>query len=155
MPARPPLTLRNRALGLLARREHSRVELRRKLAPKVEEGDDLESLLDDLVQRGWLSDQRFVEQAVRAKARRMGAARIAHDLRGKGVDEDLIAVGVAAARSGEADSLKGVWMRRFGKAPEGAAEKARQVRFLQARGFSLEAILRLLRGERGRNPFLR
>jgi regulatory protein len=145
MPARPPLTLRNRALGLLARREHSRVELRRKLAPKVGEGDDLESLLDDLVQRGWLSDQRFVEQAVRAKARRMGAVRIAHDLRASGVDETLIAAGVAAARSGEADSLKGVWMRRFGKAPEGAAEKARQVRFLQARGFSLEAILRLLR----------
>jgi len=155
MPARPPLTLRNRALGLLARREHSRAELRRKLVPKVEEGDDLESLLDDLVQRGWLSDQRFVEQAVRAKAGRMGAVRIAHDLRARGVDETLIAAAVAATRAGEAGSLKEVWMRRFGHAPHDAAEKARQVRFLQARGFALEAILRLLRGERGRNPFLR
>jgi regulatory protein len=145
MPARPPLTLRNRALGLLARREHSRVELRRKLAPKVEEGDDLESLLDDLVARGWLSDQRFVEQTVRAKARRMGASRIAHDLRSKGVDEGLIAVAVAATRPGEADSMKGVWSRRFGEAPANANEKARQVRFLQARGFALEAILRFLR----------
>ncbi len=117
MPARPPLSLRNRALGLLARREHSRVELRRKLAPKVAEGDDLESLLDDLVQRGWLSDQRFVEQAVRAKAGRMGAVRIAHDLRAKGVDEALIATAVAGARAGEADSLKEVWIRRFGHAP--------------------------------------
>jgi regulatory protein len=145
MPARPPLTLRNRALGLLARREHSRAELRRKLAPKVEEGDELESLLDDLVQRGWLSDQRFVEQTVRAKARRMGAARIAHDLRARGVDETLIAAGVAAARPGETDSLNGVWMRRFGSPPGDAAEKARQVRFLQSRGFALEAILRFLR----------
>jgi regulatory protein len=145
MPARPPLSLRNRALGLLARREHSRVELRRKLAPKAGEGDDLESLLDDLVQRGWLSDQRFVEQAVRAKAGRMGAARIAHDLRARGVDETLIATAVAAARAGEASSLKDVWKRRFGRAPQDAAEKARQVRFLQARGFALEAILRFLR----------
>jgi regulatory protein len=145
MPAGPPLTLRNRALGLLARREHSRAELKRKLSPKVEEGDDLESLLDDLEQRGWLSDARFVEQSVRAKSRRMGAARIAHDLRARGVEETLIAAGVAAARSGEADSLKEVWQRRYGTLPRDAAEKARQVRFLQSRGFALEAILRLLR----------
>jgi regulatory protein len=145
VPARPPLSLRNRALGLLARREHSRAELRRKLAPKVEEGEDLEALLDDLVQRGWLSDQRFVEQTVRAKARRMGASRIAHDLRAKGVDEMLIAAGVATAKPGEADSLKDLWMRRFGRPPGDVTEKARQVRFLQSRGFSLESILRLLR----------
>ena len=145
MPARPPLSLRGRALGLLARREHSRTELKRKLSPKVEEGEDLESLLDDLVARGWLSDQRFVEQAVRAKARRMGASRIAHDLRSKGVDESLIAVAVATIRPGEASSMKDLWSRRFGDPPANSTEKARQVRFLQARGFGLEAILRFLR----------
>ena len=71
----PEAALRARALRLLARREHSRAELRRKLAPHVEEGVDLEALLDDFTQRGWLSEERFVEQTVRAKAAQVRAAQ--------------------------------------------------------------------------------
>lgn len=137
--------LRARALRLLARREHSRAELRRKLAPHAEEGVDLEALLDDFTRRGWLSEERFVEQTVRAKARKYGPLKIAHHLRGKGIDEAGVERGLAQARAEEGEALASAWRSRFGRLPADEAEKARQVRFLQQRGFALEAILRFLK----------
>lgn len=134
-----------RALRLLARREHSRAELRRKLAPHVEEGFDLEALLDDFTSRGWLSEPRFVEQTVRAKARKFGPLKIAHHLREKGIDEAGVAQALAQSRASEAETIEAVWRSRFGRLPADAAEKARQVHFLQGRGFALDPILKLLR----------
>ena len=141
----PESALRARALRLLARREHSRAELRRKLAPHVEEGVDLDALLDDFTKRGWLSEERFVEQMLRAKSRRFGPLKIAHSLREKGIGEAEIAQAVALAREGESESLESAWRSRFGRIPADAAEKARQVRFLQGRGYSLQSIMDLLR----------
>ncbi len=141
----PEAALRARALRLLARREHSRAELRRKLAPHGEEGVDLDALLDDFTKRGWLSEERFVEQTVRAKSRRFGPLKIAHHLREKGIGEAEIAQAVALARGGESESLESAWRSRFGRAPADAAERARQVRFLQGRGYSLQSIMDLLR----------
>ena len=65
-------SLKSRALRMLVRREHSREELRRKLERVAIEGDDIDSVLDDLATRGWLSDARFAEQAIRARSRRFG-----------------------------------------------------------------------------------
>ena len=110
----PEAALRARALRLLARREHSRAELRRKLAPHVEEGVDLDALLDDFTKRGWLSEERFVEQTVRAKSRRFGPLKIAHHLREKGIGEG-IAEALAQARAGEAEALEAAWRSRFGR----------------------------------------
>ena len=138
--------LRARALRLLARREHSRAELQRKLAPHAQEGSDLEALLDDFTRRGWLSEERFVEQTVRVKSRRFGPLKIAHHLREKGIGEAGIAEALVQSRSGQAEALEAVWRSRFGRAPADAAEKARQIRFLQGRGFALESIRKLLRG---------
>jgi regulatory protein len=143
----PEAALRARALRLLARREHSRAELRRKLAPHVEEGVDLEALLDDFTKRGWLSEERFVEQTVRAKARKYGPLKIAHHLRAKGIDETGIEAGLAQAQAEEGEALASAWRSRFGTAPADESEKARQVRFLQQRGFSLESVLRFLKSQ--------
>jgi regulatory protein len=137
--------LRARALRLLARREHSRAELRRKLSPHAGESLDLEALLDDFTRRGWLSEERFVEQTVRAKARKYGPLKIAHHLRGKGIDEAGVERGLAQAREEEGEALASAWRSRFGRPPADEAEKARQVRFLQQRGFPLEAVLRFLK----------
>ncbi len=145
--ANPVADLRARALRLLARREHSRAELRRKLSPHVEEGVDLEALLDDFTKRGWLSEARFVEQTVRAKARKYGPLKIAHHLREKGIDEAGIESALARARADEGEALAGAWRTRFGRPPADEAEKAKQVRFLQQRGFALEAVLRFLRAQ--------
>lgn len=144
----PEAALRARALRLLARREHSRAELRRKLSPHAgEEGVDLEALLDDFTRRGWLSEERFVEQTVRAKACKYGPLKIAHHLREKGIDESGIEHGLAQARAQEGEALASAWRSRFGRLPADEPERAKQVRFLQQRGFSLEAVLRFLKSQ--------
>jgi regulatory protein len=140
-------SLRARALRLLARREHSREELRRKLAPHLSESDDVESLLDDFTQRGWLSDARFAEQAIRAKARRFGPFKLAQQLRACGVNEEAIAAAFHAAGADGQSSLETVWKSRFRELPADDRALARQVRFLQGRGFALDDILRFIRKE--------
>lgn len=138
-------SLHARAMRLLARREHSRVELRRKLATIAAEGDNVDLVLDDLAQRGWLSDARYAEQAVRARARRFGPVKVTHDLRSKGVGEEAISAAFrTAGEDGEGD-IQRVWRTRFSTAPDNDRERARQVRFLQGRGFRLDDILRYLR----------
>jgi regulatory protein len=132
-------------MRFLARREHSREELRRKLAPKAAEGEDLEAILDDLARRGWLSDARFAEHTARAKARRFGPIKLAHYLRSRGVDDEAIAAGIRAAGDDCAAQLETVWKSRFRDAPADERDRARQVRFLQGRGFALEDIFRFLK----------
>lgn len=149
--ARTEPSLRARAMRFLARREHSRAELRRKLASRAAEGDDVEALLDDLATRGWLSDARYAEQSIRAHARRFGPLKIAQQLRSRGIDDETIAAGFRAAGKDGASSLERVWRSRFGALPADEREKAKQVRFLQGRGFALDEIFRLFRpgGEHG------
>jgi regulatory protein len=145
MASRSVPSLRARAMRFLARREHSRVELRRKLAPKAVEGEDLDALLDDLAKRGWLSDTRFAEQSIRSRARRFGPLRLAQQLRSRGVDDEAIAAGFHAAGVEGASSIESVWASRFKALPVDERERGRQVRFLQGRGFALDDILKFLR----------
>ena len=132
-------------MRFLARREHSRAELRRKLAPRVSEGEDLEAVLDDLARRGWLSDVRFAELTARAKARRFGPLKVAHYLKSRGVAEEAIAAGIVAAGDDARASMQAIWASRFRAFPAGEKERARQVRFLQGRGFALDEIFRFLK----------
>src|SRR5262252_11189872 len=97
------LTLRERALRLLARREHSRAELARKLQPHAAPEDDLGALLDELALRKQLSDDRYAESRAHVLSRKFGAARIAQELRAKGVDKGLAEDVAAAARSTEVE----------------------------------------------------
>jgi regulatory protein len=145
MTAKTEPSLSARAMRLLARREHSRDELRRKLVRIATESDDVEAVIETLAQKGWLSDARFAEQAVRAQARRFGPLKVAHALRAKGVaDETISAAFIAAGADGAAD-IQRVWKSRFHALPENDRERARQVRFLQGRGFALDDILKFLR----------
>ena len=141
------LTLRERALGYLARREHSYRELYRKLQPYTEEADDLAALLDDFKQRGWLSDERFAEQVVHARRGRYGSLKVAHELREKGVADGVVERAVAALD--DLDGAHGVWQKKYGKLPESREEWAKQARFLQSRGFGFDVIKRVLKGMPG------
>ena len=138
-------SLRARALRLLARREHSRVELSRKLNSFATEADDVGAVLDELTRRGWLSDVRFAEQTIRAKSRRFGPAKLAHELRAKGVAENEIDAAFRAAGEEARADIARVWASRFSAAPADERERARQVRFLQGRGFTLGAILHFMK----------
>ncbi len=133
-------TLRERALRLLARREHSLAELRRKLAAHLTPEDDLEALIEDLLRRKLLSDERYAESRVHSLSRKFGAARIAHELRAKGLDKELADQASGAARATEVERAREVWRRKFRLAPRTREERARQMRFLQSRGFSFDAI---------------
>ncbi|MEW5944172.1 MAG: recombination regulator RecX [Pseudomonadota bacterium] len=137
--------LRARALSCLARREYSRQELRRKLAPHAEDAGTLDTLLDELQTRGWLSEARFVEQILHARQGKYGMQRIAHELREKGVAEALIEEVLPQIKETELETARAVWAKKFGALPQDAKERARQMRFLQSRGFSLDVIGKVLR----------
>jgi regulatory protein len=138
--------LRVRALRLLARREHSRKELERKLSAHAQDGAELEGVLDALEGEGLLSERRVVEQVVHARSSRFGARRIARELSGKGIAEEAIATAVRALRSDEVERAQAVWRRKFSQRPRNAAERARQARFLQGRGFDFDTIMKVLKG---------
>ena len=141
-------TLRERALRLLARREHARSELARKLAPHAESAEALAALLDDLCARRLLSDERYVEMRMHARGARFGDARLAQELRQQGVSDDLV---TAALATGDDELARAhqVWQKKFGGAPRVADKeaRARQTRFLLSRGFSGETIRHVLRGD--------
>lgn len=140
------MSLRERAVNLLARREHSRTELGRKLARHAEDGEDIERLLDDLVQRKLLSDERYAEARTHTLARKYGAARIVHELRKQGVDDAIVHRIAQDVRGTEVTRAREAWQKRFGKMPESAQERGRQMRFLAARGFTGDTIRAVLRG---------
>jgi regulatory protein len=137
-------TLRQRALEYLAKREYSYVELGQKLKAYAEEGDDIAALLDDFKQRGWLSDARFTEQMVHARKAKFGSARVANELREKGVDDGLIASAVETIKTNELENALAVWQKKYKAPPSNREEWAKQARFLQSRGFGFELIKKIL-----------
>ena len=140
-----PAELKARALRFLARREHSRAELSRKLAPHAESAEALLFLLDELEKRRQLSDERYAEARTNWMARKYGAARIRQDLKAKGVADAVLA---RVSAEGELDRAKAILARKYREEATTREEKARRARFLQGRGFSMDVIQRLvLRGE--------
>ena len=140
-------SLRERALGFLARREHTCTELQRKLAPHAASPGELDALLDDLVRRKLLSEERFAEARVHVLARKFGAARIERDLRARGVPEEQAERAASEARATEFERAREVWRRKFSSPAANLKERARQARFLLYRGFSTDVIKRILRHE--------
>lgn len=143
---RDGMSLRERALNLLARREHTRSELQRKLVPHTENPQELTDLLDALAQRGWLSDARFAESLVHDKQARFGSVRLAYELRERGVPDAVIREQLANLKDTELERARQVWQTKFGLLPEDAKARAKQMRFLQSRGFGPDVIGKVLRG---------
>ena len=135
-PSAAPLSLKGRALRLLGQREHSRAELARKLQAHVQDGDDLDALLRELEDKGFLSDERAVASLLHRRAPGRGAARIRQELQAKGVDAALVSEALGSLQATEAERALQAWQRRFGTPPHDVAERARQVRVLVARGFA-------------------
>ena len=137
-----PQELKARALRYLVRREHSRDELARKLAPHAESQEILEGTLNWLESTNKLSNQRFAEVRTHQLARKYGAARIRQDLKAKGIDDYPVSA------AGELERAREILARKYRTAPTTREERAKRARFLQGRGFSGDVIHRLvLRGE--------
>lgn len=140
------ISLKGRALRLLAAREHSRRELERKLAPHEAEPGQLKTALDELQARGFIDEQRVVDSLVHRRAGRLGAGRIRQELQAKGLDAERVALAVASLQASEVERAREVWRRKFGVLPADAAQRAKQARFLLARGFGGEVVRRVLGG---------
>ena len=134
--------LRARALRHLVRREHSRDELARKLAPYAESSEVLEGLLRELESRKQLSNERFAEARTRQLARKYGAARIRHDLKDKGVGAALVQ---RVSMDGELERARAILQRKYREAATTREERAKRARFLQSRGFSYQTIYQAVR----------
>ena len=139
-------SLKGRALKLLAAREHSRAELERRLAQHEEEPGTLQSALDELQAKGFLDEQRVVDSLLHRRAPRLGAGRIRQELQARGVDPEKVAEAMEGLKASEFERAREVWRRKFGTPPADAHERARQQRFLAARGFSHEAVRRAMGG---------
>jgi regulatory protein len=139
------IPLRERALAMLARREHTRAEMTRKLSPHSESPEQVEQLLDALVARGWLSEARFAESRANTLARKFGSRKIEHDLNSRGVSAEVVEHAVEQAGTQELANCRAAWQRKFGVLPQTAAERGRQMRFLAGRGFSGEAVRQVLK----------
>jgi regulatory protein len=138
------LSLKGRALRLLSAREHSRAELERKLAAHEEEPGQLRKVLDELQRRDFISDERVAESVIHRRAAKLGAGRIRQELQAKGLDAELVGEAVAGLKATELDRAREVWARKFDGPPADAQQRAKQSRFLAARGFGGETIQRVL-----------
>ena len=140
------ISLKGRALRLLAGREHSRAELEKKLAPHEEEPGELQRALDELQAKGFISDQRVVESVIHRRAARLGAGRVKQELQAKGISADVMAQALDGLRGTEVQRAREVWRKKFGEQAVDPAGRAKQMRFLASRGFGAEAIRRVVSG---------
>ena len=162
-------SLKGRALQYLAQREHSPLELQRKLMPyaraevEAAEADALaqasgasgaaparldaaarvEAVIGWLVAHDYLSAERFVEARMHARSARFGNLRISQEIKQHALTMPPEAV--RALKDSELARARAVRARKFAEPPSSPAEHARQARFLSGRGFSPEVIWRALR----------
>lgn len=139
------LSLKGRALRLLGGREHSRMELERKLASHEEAPGQLARVLDELHAKGFLSDERVVESVINRRAGKLGSGRIRQELKAKGLGDELVGQAMAQLQGSELERAREVWRGKFQAPPATPAEWGKQARFLAARGFPLELVARLLK----------
>jgi regulatory protein len=143
-PAQP--SLKSRALRYLAAREHSRAELERKLGSADEEAGELARVLDELEAKGFISAERVAESVLNRRASRFGTSRIRRELQDKGLDAETIQASVAQLQTTEFERAREVWRRKFAEPAPDAAGRAKQMRFLAARGFGTNTIRRVVSG---------
>jgi regulatory protein len=143
-----PADIRERAIALLARREHSRLELERKLRQRGMDGDALAPVLDELAAANLQSDTRFAEQYARSRVTRgYGPLRIRAELKERGIGGAGLDRAFAMLDEDWSGQARVAREKRFGREPPGdLRERARQIRFLRQRGFSQEQIREALPG---------
>jgi len=139
---------RDSALRLLARREHSARELKRKLEDRgVDEAQATEAI-ETLANRGLQSDARYAEQLIRTRiAQGYGPIRIEAELRQAGLDGEAIEAAIASAECDWNQLAAEAHAKKFRSPPRGMTERNKQYRFLMSRGFESEQIRRVLKGE--------
>jgi regulatory protein len=140
------LSLKGRALRALAGRDHSRVELERKLGSFEEESGQLAKVLDELQAKGFLDEQRAADSLAHRRGQKLGTARVVQEMRARGIEADAIENATQHLKVTEIERAREVWRKKFGSPAQDAAERGKQMRFLITRGFSSEIIRRIVSG---------
>ncbi len=138
------LSLKGRALRYLAAREHSRAELERKLAAHEEAPGQLAQVLDELQAKDFISDARVAESLVHRRSTKLGAGRIRQELQSKGLPSETVAQAMEAVNASELERAREVWRKKFSEAGSEPSDRAKQMRFLAARGFGAETVRRVV-----------
>ncbi|TBU94740.1 recombination regulator RecX [Phytopseudomonas dryadis] len=142
------LAVRHAAMDLLARREHGRVELARKLRQRGASDEHIDTALDRLGEEGLLSEARYLESFVSYRARSgHGPLRIREELVQRGLARADVDQALRDSGIDWREALRETWQRKFaGELPRDARERARQGRFLGYRGYPMDLVGQLLRG---------
>jgi regulatory protein len=140
------ISLKGRALRLLSGREYSRAELVKKLSQFETTPGELEKTLDELQAKDFINEQRVVDSVLHRRSPKLGTARIKQELQSKGLDAGAVLDAVDLLKSTEVDRAREVWRKKFNAAPENAAERGKQMRFLMSRGFGSETIRKVISG---------
>ncbi|WP_037587243.1 recombination regulator RecX [Stenoxybacter acetivorans] len=138
------ISLRQRALNILARCEISRAELAKKLMPHCGSEAELNQLLDELAEKHWQSDSRFTESYVHSKSRLHGNLRLQYTLAQKGIDEQTIR-DYLPSKQQQMIAAAAVIHKKFRQPPSNLQEKHKYMRFLAYRGFEMDIIQAALR----------
>lgn len=136
------ISIRNKALQYLGRRDHSRKELHQKLSIAFTDvpAEEIDEVLEDFTNLGWLSDARFAEQWVYYRSQRYGQQRLKHELYEKGIEAEIIERVLADVVDNEEVTARAIWQKKFPSPPRNINERAKQLRYLASRGFSLNVI---------------
>ena len=142
------MSLKGRALRLLAGREQSRTELERKLGAHAETPEQLAQVLDELQAKDFISEARVAESVINRRSARLGAARVRHELLGKGLGAEVVREAMQRLNATELERAQEVWRKKFdGKADSSvpdASARLKQMQFLAARGFDSEVVRRVV-----------
>jgi regulatory protein len=140
-------SVRRIGMDFLARREHSEQELRRKLNARADDVDEVEAVLQQLKDEGLQSDERFTEAYVHHRVNAgIGPHKIRYELRQKGIDESLVDAILESMDEQWESMMRRLRERKYGEEiPSDYAQRMKQARFLQNRGFSPESVMRLFR----------
>ena len=163
-----PITLKGKALQLLAARDYTRAEMERKLAQWLRERSAREEeteaaplnaemqqanqasaiaeALDAMEAKGFLDDQRAAEALIHRRAGKLGNSRIQQELRQKGLDASAIEQAMEAVPGSELERAREIWQRKFGSVAASQQERLKQMRFLASRGFSSAVVHQVVRG---------
>ena len=137
--------IRDTALGLLGRREHSRLELHHKLTRRGFDSAAVMGVLEQLMTEGWLDEQRYAEVYASTRADKgYGPLRIQRELRERGIEDSIIDSVLRSLDDFWQPKLNQLCQRRF-QSPKNLADKAKQQRFLRQRGFTFEQINQIFR----------
>lgn len=146
-PHPSPDKLKSTALAYLSRRDYSEREITQKLKTKGYPSDAIAQILAELVHEGLINELRFTENYIHwCRAKGWGPSRIAHELQTRGISAEMIAEQLKITDNAWFTEVRNLWQKRFkGKHPTDFKSRAKQMRFLQYRGFSREQILSLFK----------